>query len=78
MACLGGDREAAHTRVCACTLACVHCGTGGARQGTWQRARRDCEVGGVRRRPRLGLTWLQDSSVWVVRRPGGKMAEMAW
>jgi hypothetical protein len=35
----GGDREVTHAQVCACTLMCVHCGTGGARQGPWQRAR---------------------------------------
>jgi hypothetical protein len=31
MARWGGDKEATHTRVCACTLACMRCGTGGAR-----------------------------------------------
>jgi hypothetical protein len=37
MACWGGDKEATHARVCACMLACVRCGMGGARQWSWQR-----------------------------------------
>jgi hypothetical protein len=32
-----GDREVTHVRVCACTLACMHCGMGGARlRGGWR------------------------------------------
>jgi hypothetical protein len=67
MARWGGDKEATHARVCACTLACVCCGTDGMQQGPWQRAWRGCEVGGVRRRPRLGLTGPQHSSARVLR-----------
>jgi hypothetical protein len=40
-------------------------------------ARCSSKVGGMRRRPRLGLTGLQHSSAQVVRRSGGKTAEMA-
>jgi hypothetical protein len=36
MAHWGGDKWVTHTRLCACTLACVHPGTGGVWQWPWQ------------------------------------------